>query len=71
MSAPLEKIATELEFIRTLLERFIIIDPVPVPPEVKLGKESISYLNEQSIVELEEEELRQLSRGLNPNLISE
>lgn len=71
MSDSLERIASELEQIRYLLERFMPIDPIPSPPEKLLGKESITYLNESSIVELEEEELRQINRGLNPGLQDE
>ncbi len=63
----IERIAFELECIRTILERYFVVPVVPSPPERKLGKEAISYLDESQVLELEEEELRQISRGLIPS----
>lgn len=68
MSDPLERIAFELECIRELMERFMVVPSLPTPPEKLLGKEAITYFDEASAIAEEEEELRQISRGLIPTL---
>ena len=67
-SSELSRIAFELECIREILERALPPQALPVPPEKKFGKEAISYIDEETIVELEEEELRQTLRGVIPAL---
>lgn len=64
--ANIVRIADELELIRAVLERAFPALPVPVPPERLLGSEAISYIEDDQLVELEEEELRQKMRGLIP-----
>lgn len=65
----LNRIADELEAIRNLLENFLVVPLPPSPPEKKLGAESIQYLSEDEIVEMEDEELRQTLLGRIPNQI--
>ncbi len=67
-STELEKIGYELEQIRLILERAIPPAALPTPLEKKLGKEAITYFDEDIAVEFEAERDRQLERGLIPDV---
>lgn len=64
----LERIGFELEQIRLILERAIPPPSIPMPLERKLGRESITYIDEDEFLEHENEEIRQTARGIIPNV---
>ena len=67
---PLERIATSLEAIRVWLEAFAPLPTLPQPPEKPLGPEAISYIDEEALWQIEQEETRAKARGL-PDISSD
>ena len=71
MEKALEEIACELREIRVILQALAPMPVLPNPPSKPYGKESISYVSEESLWAQEQEELRQIHRGLIPSLNEE
>lgn len=67
----LERIATALERIAEQLSLLLPLPSIPSPPERPLGKEAISYVDEDQLIELEEEEQRLISQGRIPTVNNE
>jgi hypothetical protein len=62
----LERIATALEDIRTLLDRLCPPPQVPSLPDQPWGRESIQILDEEELWQLEQEEDQRRQRGYLP-----